>query len=59
MIPSIDNVLGLEAVSDSDFPIAECILDALKICLECNNSVFNHFYLHVDSTAMGPHVLLL
>ena len=52
MFPSIDNVLGLEAVSEilsnreSDFPPIECILEALTICLECNNSVFdNVFYL--------------
>ena len=63
MFPSIDNVLGLEAVSEilhnreSDFPPTECILDALKLCLECNNSVFNNrFYLQVDGTAMGPHM---
>ena len=63
MFPSIDNVLGLEAVSvilhntELDFPPSECILDALKLCLECNNSVFNsHFYLQVDGTAMGPHM---
>ena len=63
MFPSIDNVLGLEAVSEilhnreSDFPPTECILDALRLCLECNNSVFNnHFYLQVDGTAMGPHM---
>ena len=63
MFPSIDNVLGLEAVSEilhnreSDFPPTECFLDALKLCLECNNSVFNdHFYLQVDGTAMGPHM---
>ena len=46
MFPSIDNVLSLEAVSEilhnreSDFSPAVCILDALKLCLECNN---NHF----------------
>ena len=41
MFPSIDNVLGLEAVSrtlnNRDSP-AECILDALELCLECNRS---------------------
>ena len=63
MFPSIDTVLGLEAVSEilrnreSDFPPTECILDVLKLCLECNNSVFNnHFYLQVDGTAIGPHM---
>ena len=60
---SIDNDLGLEAVSEilnnreSDFLPAECILDALKLCLECNKSVFNNdFYLQVDGTAMDPHM---
>ena len=63
MFPSIDNVSGLEAVSkilenrETNFPPAECILDALKLCLECNNSVFNEkFYLQEDGTAMGPHI---
>ena len=63
MFPSIDNVLSLEVVSEilhnreSDFSPAACILDALKLCLECNNSVFNnHFYLQVNGTAMGPHM---
>ena len=63
MFPSIDNVSGLEAVSkilenrETNFPPAECILDALKLCLECNNSVFNEkFYLQEDGTAMGPHM---
>ena len=62
MFPSIDNVLGLNAVTEIlhnrefDFPPTQCILDALKFCLECNNSVFNnHFYLQVDGTAMGRH----
>ena len=62
MFLSIDNVLGLEAVSEilhnreSDFP-TECILEALKLCLECHNSVFNnYFYFQVDGTAMGPYM---
>ena len=66
MFPSIDNVLGLEAVSnilnnrESDFPPTECILDALKLCLECYNSVFNNqFYLHVGDTAMSSHTYVL
>ena len=63
MFPSIDNISGLEAVSEivndreSDFPPAECILEALTICLECNNSVFdNVFYLQENGTAMGSHM---
>ena len=53
----------LEAVSEilsnkvSDFPPAECILDAIKLWLECNNSVFNNqLHLRVDGTTMGPHM---
>ena len=42
MFPSMFNVLSLEAVSEvlqnreSDFSPRECIMDALKLCLECN-----------------------
>ena len=59
MFPSID----MEAVSEilenreTDFPPTECFLDTLKLCLECNNSLFNDkFYLQEDVTAMGPHI---
>ena len=52
MFPSIDNVSGLEAVSEipenrkADFPLAKCISKAPQLSLECNNSVFNEkFYL--------------
>ena len=39
-------------------PPAECILETLTICLECNNSVFhNVFYLQENVTAMAPHML--
>ena len=63
MFPSIDNISGFETVSEilsnteSDFPPAECMLEALTICLECNNSVFNNvFYLQENGTAMGPRM---
>ena len=63
MFPSINNVSGLKAVSEilenreTNFPHAECILGTLKLCLECNNSVFNEkFYLQEDGTAMEPHM---
>ena len=63
MFPSIDNISGLEAVlailsnRESDLPLAECILEALTICLECNKSVFdNLFYLQENGTAMAPHM---
>ena len=45
IFPSISNIFGLEAVSEIlenweiDFPPAECILETLKLCLECNNSI--------------------
>ena len=63
MFPSIDNVSGLEAVSEilenreTEFPPADFILEALKLCLEYNNCVFNEkFHLQEDGTAMGPHI---
>ena len=63
MLSSINNVSGLEAVSEilenreTNSPPAECILEVLKFCLECNNSLFNEkFYLQEDGTAMGPHM---
>ena len=61
MYPSTDNKLGLEACRDSlntrseMKPSRECILEAIKITLECNNSIFNgKHYLQIDGTAMGP-----
>ena len=63
ILVSIDNISGLEAMSEilsnseSDFPPAECILEALTIYLKCNNSVYdNGFYLQENGTAMGPHM---
>ena len=63
MFPSIDNVSSLETVSETlenretAFPPAECILKALKLCLECNNSAFNEkLHLYEDGTAIGPHI---
>ena len=39
-------VSEIQSNRESNFPPAECILVALTICLECNNSVFdNVFYL--------------
>ena len=60
MYPSIDNKLGLEACRDalssrSEMkPSTECILEAIKITLECKNSTFNvKHYLQIDGTAMA------
>ena len=61
MFPSIDNISGLKAVKNildarqDQVPPTACIIEALKLCLECNNSIFNnkHFF---DGTAQGPHM---
>ena len=60
MFPSIDNKMGIESVKnillnrDDNTPPEECIIEALELCLNCNNSIFNkHHYLQVDGTAQG------
>ena len=63
MFPNIDNKSGLSSVknilSDNDFDpdSIQCIIDALEICLTCNNSKFNNQnFLQTDGTAQGPHM---
>ena len=63
MFPSIDNESGIKAVKEmlnvreNKNPPTECILEALRLCLECNNSVFNDKnFLQTDGTAQGPHM---
>ena len=63
MFPNIDHKSGLlsvkEALTGSNFDVdsAQCIVDALEICLTCNNSTFNHqHFLQTDGTAQGPHM---
>ena len=63
MFPSIDNESGIKAVKkvlngrESKNPPTECILEALRLCLECNNSVFNDKnFIQTDGTAQGPHM---
>ena len=63
MFSSIDNKSGLKSVHDilelhnSKFPPTSCVIDALELCLSCNNSVFNNTnYLQTDGTAQGPHM---
>ena len=58
MFPSIDITSGLKAVKSvldarqNQFPPTACIIEALKLCLECSNSIFNNkHFLHSDSTA--------
>ena len=63
MFPSIDNESGIKADKkvlnnrESENPRTECILQILRICLECNNSVFNDKnFIQTDNTAQGPHM---
>ena len=63
MFPSIDNESGTKAVKKvlndrgSKNPPTECILEALRLCLECNNSVFNDKnFTQTDGAAQGPHM---
>ena len=63
MFPSINNISGLKAVKsildarqDQFLPTA-CIIEAIKLCLQCNNSIFdNKHFLQSDGTAQGPHI---
>ena len=61
MFPNIDNKLGLTAVRkalnarENKLPSTSCILEAVKICLKTNHSVFKeNFFLQIHGTAMGP-----
>ena len=63
IFPSIDNESGIKAVKkvlndrESKNPPTECILEALILCLECNNSVFNDKnFIQTDGTAQGLHM---
>ena len=62
MFPNIDN-LGLSSVKkyldlcSKNIPATNCLLEALELCLTCNNSIFNNEnYLQIDGTAQGPHM---
>ena len=61
---SIDNISGLKAVKcilgprQDQFPSTFCITEALKLGLECNNSIFNNkHFLQSDGRAQSPHML--
>ena len=64
MFPNINNNLELSSVkkyldlcSKNILP-TNFLLEALELCLTCNNSIFNNEnYLQIDSTAQGPHIL--
>ena len=62
MYPVIDNKVGLDTCKaaldhrEKLSPSTDCLLEAIKITLECNNSTFNNkHYHHNRGTAMGPH----
>ena len=65
MFPSSHNESGIKSfehllntISNLNPPTL-CILEALHLCLECNNFIFNNkFYLQTDGTAQGPQMLL-
>ena len=64
MFPGIHNKSGIKSVerllntiSILNLPTL-CILEALRLCLECNNSIFNNkFYLQRGGRAQGPHMM--
>ena len=60
MFPSIDNVNGIKAVTSAldkrveKIPSTECVIEGLKICLFCNNSIFaEKNLLQTNGTATG------
>ena len=63
MFPNIGNNLGLSSfkkyldLCSENIPPTNCLLEALELCLSCNNSIFNNEnYLQTDGTAQGPHM---
>ena len=63
VFPNIDNNLGLSSVKkyldlcSKNIPLTNCLLEALELCLICNNSIFNNEnYFQIDGTAQGPHM---
>ena len=63
MFPNIDNNLELSSVKKyldlySENIPTNYLLEALELCLTCNNSIFNNEnYLQIDGTAQEPHML--
>ena len=67
MFPNIDNNLGISAISDVldlravKISSTDCIVEAVKICLQYNNSQFEEEnFLQIHGTAMRPkkHVVM-
>ena len=60
MFPNIDNNLGIKAVTDALYsreiqvPSTPCIVEAVKVCLQHNNSPFrSKQFLQIHGSAMG------
>ena len=63
MLPSIDNKIGINSVikflskRTCKNPPTLCVIEALELCLNCNNSIFNNTsYIQTDSTGQGSHM---
>ena len=63
MFPNIDNNLEISSVKkylnlcSKNITPTNCLLEALELCLSCNNSIFNNEnYLQKDGTAQGTHM---
>ena len=63
MFPSIDSKMGVNSVIKflneraCKDPPTQCVIEALELCLNCNNSVFNNTNsIQTDATAQGPHM---
>ena len=61
MIWSLDNILkAVKSILDArqdQFPPTARIIEAFKLCLECNNSIFsNQHFLQSDGTAQVLHM---
>ena len=53
----IESVKSILLNRYDNIPPAECIFEALELCLNCKNSVFsNQNYLQVDGTAQVLHM---
>ena len=57
MFPRIDNNFGLKTVSEILESRVNKLPPTLKLCLTCNNSIFNNKnFLQTDGTAQGLHM---
>ena len=50
----IESVKNILLNKDDNIPPAECIIEALRLCLNCSYLIFNNqHYLQLDGTAQG------